>query len=47
MGLSKEIGPGGERLLAELVKRGLGQEHLRAAAALVLALDIDLEEGGQ
>ena len=34
-----KIGPGAEKLLAELVKRGLAQEHLSAAAALVVALD--------
>jgi hypothetical protein len=39
VGLAKAIGPGAERLLAELVKRGLDQEHLRPTAALVLALE--------
>jgi hypothetical protein len=38
-GLAKEIGPGPERLLAELTKRGLRRDHLRVAAALVLALE--------
>jgi hypothetical protein len=30
---------GAERLLAEMVKRGLREEHLRTAASLCLALD--------
>jgi len=38
-GLSKEIAPGAERLLAELVKHGLREDNLKRAAALVLALD--------
>jgi hypothetical protein len=39
-GLAKEgIGRGAERLLAEMIKRGLGREHLHAAAALALLLD--------
>jgi hypothetical protein len=39
-GLAKEgLGRGPERVLAEMVKRGLGEEHLRAAAALCLELD--------
>jgi hypothetical protein len=39
-GLNKDgTTPGAERLLAELVKRGLRPPHLKAAAALALALD--------
>jgi hypothetical protein len=39
-GLAKEgVGRGAERLLSEMVKRGLAEEHLHAAAALALALD--------
>jgi hypothetical protein len=38
----RETPPGAERLLAELVRRGLHPGGLRAAAALCLALD----EGG-
>jgi hypothetical protein len=39
MGLAKEIGPGAERLLSQLVKSGLSENSLRVAAALVLALE--------
>ena len=39
VGLVQKIGPGAGRLLGELVKRGLAQEHLMTAAALVVALD--------
>ena len=38
-GLSKGAAPGAERLLRELVKRGLREDSLRVAAALALALD--------
>jgi hypothetical protein len=39
-GLSKEgLGSGAEKLLAELVKRGLPEDAYRAAARLCLALD--------
>jgi hypothetical protein len=39
-GLAKEgVGRGAEKLLAELVKRGLAEADLRAAARLCLALD--------
>jgi hypothetical protein len=44
-GLSKEIGAGGERLLAALVKHGLSENSLRVAAALVLALDGERANG--
>jgi hypothetical protein len=37
-GLS-ETRPGAQRLLGELVRRGLDRDHLTAAAALVLELD--------
>jgi hypothetical protein len=41
-GLAKEIpGRRAERLLAEMVKRGLSEEHLRPAAALALLLDAE------
>jgi hypothetical protein len=39
LGLAKEIPPGAERLLSELVKRGLRKDAYRPAAALVLALE--------
>lgn len=32
-------GPGAQRLLVALVKNGLGEEHLHAAAAIALVLD--------
>jgi hypothetical protein len=38
-GIAQEIAPGPARLLAALVRRGLAEEHLYAAAALVLVLD--------
>ena len=39
-GLAKEgVGRGAERLLSEMVKRGLPEEAYRAAARLCLALD--------
>lgn len=38
-GLSKGAAPGAERLLRELVKRGLPEDSLLEAAALALALD--------
>jgi hypothetical protein len=38
-GLGKEIPAGAPRLLAELVKRGLREEHLHAAATICLVLD--------
>ena len=38
-GLTKEMPPGPERLLSEMVKRGLERDHLVAAAALVFAFD--------
>jgi hypothetical protein len=38
-GLADEIAAGPERLLAEMVKRGLGRDDLEGAAALCLALD--------
>jgi cobalamin biosynthesis protein CbiG len=38
-GIGKGIAPGPARLLRALVRHGLAQEHLRAGAALVLALD--------
>jgi hypothetical protein len=44
-GLTTEgIPPGAERLLAELLKRGLPEGDLRVAASLCLALD---ERAGQ
>jgi hypothetical protein len=42
-GLRKGIPPGAERLLGELVKRGLLERDLKVAALLALALD----EGGR
>jgi len=40
LGLAKEgLGRGAERLLVELLKRGLDREHLEMAAALALALE--------
>jgi hypothetical protein len=42
-GVSKETRPGAERLLADLVARGLDRDHLRVAAALVLELDAERE----
>jgi hypothetical protein len=39
LGLRSEMPAGAERLLAALLKRGLPETHLPAAAALVLALD--------
>jgi hypothetical protein len=43
VGLTREGMPGGaERLLAELVMRGIEREHLRHAARLVAALDDEL-----
>jgi hypothetical protein len=43
VGLTREGMPGGaERLLAELVMRGLHRKHLRDAALLVAALEDDL-----
>jgi hypothetical protein len=39
LGLAKEIPVGAERLLAQLVRRGLAEHHLKAAASLVLALE--------
>ena len=43
LGLKKEVGPGRgpERLLRELARRGLGDEHYVGAAALVLALNAE------
>ena len=41
-GLTRELGPGAggpERLMRELVRRGLPEEGYRAAAALVIALE--------
>ena len=38
-GLTKEMPAGAERLLAELVKRGLHPGDLKVAAALALVLD--------
>jgi hypothetical protein len=38
-GLRRDAPPGPERLLRELVKRGLCPDHLERAAALVLVLD--------
>jgi hypothetical protein len=35
----RDTPPGAERLLAELVRRGLGEGDLRIAAALCLVLD--------
>jgi hypothetical protein len=43
-GIAKDVPAGAERLLAALVKHGLGEDDLRTAAALVLALDA--EAGG-
>jgi hypothetical protein len=43
-GIAKELAPGPERLLAALVRRGLAREHLRVAAALVLALDAEARQ---
>lgn len=40
-GLRRECPPGPERLLRELVKRGLGHDHFHAAAALVVVLEED------
>jgi hypothetical protein len=43
VGLTRERMPGGaERLLAELMMRGLDREHLRDGALLVAALDDEL-----
>jgi hypothetical protein len=43
VGLTRQGMPGGaERLLAELMMRGLGRESLRPAALLVAALDDEL-----
>ena len=39
LGLRRDAAPGPERLLRELVKRGLDERHHVAAGALVLALD--------
>ena len=41
LGLEKNLPPGAARLLAALVKRGLGPEHLRGAAALALVLEAE------
>jgi hypothetical protein len=38
-GVSREIPPGAERLLAALVRRGLDRAYLFAAAALCVELD--------
>jgi hypothetical protein len=38
-GIAKDVPAGAERLLAALVKRGLGEDDLRSAAELCLALD--------
>jgi hypothetical protein len=38
-GIAKDVPAGAERLLAALVKRGLGEDDLRSAAKLCLALD--------
>jgi hypothetical protein len=38
-GIAKDVPAGAERLLAALVKRGLGEQDLRSAAELCLALD--------
>jgi hypothetical protein len=38
-GLARAVAPGAERLLAKLVRNGLDEADLVAAAALVLALD--------
>jgi hypothetical protein len=38
-GLVKDAPPGAERLLRELVRRGLERDHLHTAAALALVLD--------
>jgi hypothetical protein len=44
-GIAKEgIGKGAERLLAEMVKRGLPEHALCAAARLALALDSERAE---
>jgi hypothetical protein len=44
-GIRKEgVGRGAERLLAEMIKRGLGREHLHAAAAFCLLLDAERAE---
>jgi hypothetical protein len=40
-GLAKEIGPGAERLLGEMVKRGLPERALHRAASLCLLLDAE------
>ena len=37
--LRRGLGPGAERLLGELVRRGLDEDHLHAAAAIALVLD--------
>jgi hypothetical protein len=39
LGLRSEMPAGAERLLAELVKRGLPETDLRVAARLCIALD--------
>jgi hypothetical protein len=38
-GIAKDVPAGAERLLAALVKHGLGEQELRSAAELCLALD--------
>jgi hypothetical protein len=38
-GIAKDVPAGAERLLAALVKHGLGEQDLRSAAALCLAMD--------
>jgi hypothetical protein len=47
VGLAKELPEGPARLLAALVQRGLGPEHLLVAAALVRELDRQLERGAE
>ena len=45
LGLAKEAPPGAERLLRALVRDGLPEDALKAAAALVLELDQPLATG--
>jgi hypothetical protein len=45
VGLAKVVRPGPERLVSELVKRGMSRDHLAAAAALALLLDAEPVDG--
>lgn len=41
LGLVEKVGPGGERLVAELLRRGLAHEHVYTAARLAALLEED------